>query len=773
MATYNTGNQVPSAHPFDLYDNAQGIDEAATSTAKTYLDRLGKERKTLAGMEADAATGTYTKRTFPELQFITPPADTSPAGRVTEGPDAGYYVYENGAWEETDDPFDTDTLTANRGKPFPLRLATRTGVTSAESTSFSNLLLSVKIENVDPGKFIGIKYQKNNAAASGSYPYGWTITEHDQSNYTTTDAGAVTIHAHTDPAPIIDRAGGIQKITLYPAQRSEMRIEIVVDAAQLPAEGTPIDSNSSNTRPAWSWIVDESCYSLRPITVDADQLSINSWKLFPFVSRAHANVPAVTNPSSTVKSWLFPIQDFRVQNADPLYLYLVSAHYASGNATYPCRWIIQKQLREGFETQVPDPVNNVRIINYTDPMPLYAPNTGRQSIVLSKEGFDERFYVTIDTNLMPSTGQYLATTSAQDGFTFIIHPAKYTLPERSTTPSVAWHYDGVKWNYDATTNSVSLVWRSGQELRKQVFAPRGINAIPDITSVSRAPLGDPDTASWVEIRAGGDSATPPICNFAVANGDGTTDPLYTGGNHGTSNAAGDPTGRNTSFVFMPDGVPVTATSAGVARDVYFVSTNRVFGANTISLSRETMEQKGAYKFADGAFLTRIKWTALEDVRLVTDNGPQAITTGFDTATGTLMYYGKDNARAAFTSVTDSGLKPDYPDVFAVSFKDPVNGELIVWMDRSFGVGDGRYVQDSRPLVRGGGSSNTKFYHAAVSTVVSEVQTRPLLLAGESYEWRGGFITRAAQPSVPGFDAVMVDPEFPEEVLAIRDNGLIA
>ena len=104
MATYNTGNPVPSAHPFDLYDNSQGIDEAANSTAKTYLDRFGNERKTLKGMEDDAATGTYTKRTLPELQAITPPAGTSPAGRVTEGTGKGYYVYENGAWVQTDDP---------------------------------------------------------------------------------------------------------------------------------------------------------------------------------------------------------------------------------------------------------------------------------------------------------------------------------------------------------------------------------------------------------------------------------------------------------------------------------------------------------------------------------------------------------------------------------------------------------------------------------------------------------------------------------------------
>lgn len=54
MSFYETGNPVPSVDPRDLDDNAKHIDEIVNSTLPTFTDRLGAERRTLAGIEADA-----------------------------------------------------------------------------------------------------------------------------------------------------------------------------------------------------------------------------------------------------------------------------------------------------------------------------------------------------------------------------------------------------------------------------------------------------------------------------------------------------------------------------------------------------------------------------------------------------------------------------------------------------------------------------------------------------------------------------------------------
>lgn len=56
MSFYNTGNPVPSIDPRDLDDNAKVLDGFATSTAPTFIDRLGIERQTIAGIINDNAS---------------------------------------------------------------------------------------------------------------------------------------------------------------------------------------------------------------------------------------------------------------------------------------------------------------------------------------------------------------------------------------------------------------------------------------------------------------------------------------------------------------------------------------------------------------------------------------------------------------------------------------------------------------------------------------------------------------------------------------------
>ncbi len=51
MTKYNTGNPVGSADPRDLHDNAQNADYLENGNAERYPDRLGKLRKSRAGME--------------------------------------------------------------------------------------------------------------------------------------------------------------------------------------------------------------------------------------------------------------------------------------------------------------------------------------------------------------------------------------------------------------------------------------------------------------------------------------------------------------------------------------------------------------------------------------------------------------------------------------------------------------------------------------------------------------------------------------------------
>lgn len=53
--TFNTGNAVGSTDPRDLYDNAENLDLLSVGDEMEYLDRLGKARKSWAGLEQQFA----------------------------------------------------------------------------------------------------------------------------------------------------------------------------------------------------------------------------------------------------------------------------------------------------------------------------------------------------------------------------------------------------------------------------------------------------------------------------------------------------------------------------------------------------------------------------------------------------------------------------------------------------------------------------------------------------------------------------------------------
>lgn len=53
MTSYNTGNPLGSQDPRDLYDNAENLDSFLNGEGSSYLDRLGRERKSYEGVVRD------------------------------------------------------------------------------------------------------------------------------------------------------------------------------------------------------------------------------------------------------------------------------------------------------------------------------------------------------------------------------------------------------------------------------------------------------------------------------------------------------------------------------------------------------------------------------------------------------------------------------------------------------------------------------------------------------------------------------------------------
>lgn len=102
MATQPTQNEVPSESPRDLKFNAGKIDEFVTSNQQHYVDRLGNEHRTIAGINKDAdramkAYGYITKKSFEMGATLDTP------NTVLQWESNGEYYRWDGDWSKPKD----------------------------------------------------------------------------------------------------------------------------------------------------------------------------------------------------------------------------------------------------------------------------------------------------------------------------------------------------------------------------------------------------------------------------------------------------------------------------------------------------------------------------------------------------------------------------------------------------------------------------------------------------------------------------------------------
>lgn len=154
-----------------------------------------------------------------------------------------------------------DGLTVNAGKNFPLRPASRAGVMSPLNAAFNAALLNVRVIGADLSKVYRIAYFVNESTAlPGSDPFGWVFESFDAQTYGVSDSSRIRLHNYTDPAPAIDRLGGIQTIRISTAVDPSVIFEITLDASRLPPSGTPIRALTAGQVDGYSWIVDPTLY---------------------------------------------------------------------------------------------------------------------------------------------------------------------------------------------------------------------------------------------------------------------------------------------------------------------------------------------------------------------------------------------------------------------------------------------------------------------------------------------------------------------------------
>ncbi|WP_179028122.1 hypothetical protein [Pseudomonas hunanensis] len=286
---------------------------------------------------------------------------------------------------------------------------------------------------------------------------------------------------------------------------------------------------------------------------------------------------------------------------------------------------------------------------------------------------------------------------------------------------------------------VNISWAEDGVRRGFVFGKAGANNLPNFyqTTLNGAPIGTYST-DWI----------PPIVFEALQDGDGRAGLAFTGGNHLVD---GKQSAENLSFEIEADGIVVKPGTEGQAQRITCRVLNRLQASNTVSKNRYALLQSIQVDFAPGCANVHAEVLALENISIFIDYGPQMVATGVNE---TVFYLGGNNTSPTkFNGKLNSGNYLDSPTAWA-SLCSSNKGQLAAWIDRTYGIADGTRIHESFGMIIGGGPGSTKQYTTAIHRLLKREKANYYsLLAGERYQWRGGY-SWSSQTAKPGFVASM-------------------
>tara|TARA_R100000789_G_scaffold88836_1_gene85710 strand:+ start:17307 stop:19472 length:2166 start_codon:yes stop_codon:yes gene_type:complete len=684
MTKYNTGNPVGSADPRDFSDNAEQLDEAVNSDESVFIDRLGKRRLTLRGMEqvfdgAQLAIDAY--------YDAKAEADRSEAAKDAAQLSAG--VYEDAA---------SGIAATTDGQYF-----------SVPSASADEYLILYK-NNAGSA----VEIESYPSAGSVEKLIGWAGLESDfdaisKSGFYRGDSSTLNKPSETAAPAIlhIERGGVRHQIAINQGRNNPA---VWVRTRDFTAWG------------GWRRLAfeDEVQADRSQAIADAladpalDALRINEGKPYPL---KQMTVDGTTTPERV--EWSDLILDAEVIGAVPGKVYVLR-YYQNGaelGGAPGYGWYIIE--RDAVTLSSADDV----LIESADQRDeLIDRSGGIQTIrLVPSQRPTIEIKLTVNAEKLPADGTPIIANEGFPGWSWVIDPTRY----RSARSDPNSPHDSLVF-WEKSGDDLIAQYKSNGHYYRITFGPNGFNSLPNFKKIEQSE----DGFDWIIVQEFTTDWLSPMIVSAANNGDGGSI-IYTGGNHGSDgNYGGAQTARNVFYSIAPEGSPVTQDGAGAASGVMVTVINELMGYNTISLNRYVLRETFKLIFRPGGVTVTAKRHALEDIVVNTDNALQATTSPY-LGSSTYMFYGGRDARAPFDATAaqdgESGLASEYPEAWAAVFLSPTVGQFVVWLDRDFGAGDGRY----NPLrwFR----FNTKLYQSIVGGGGTAV-----IQAGDSYEWRGGY-----------------------------------
>ncbi|PTX39079.1 hypothetical protein IQ03_00558 [Gemmobacter caeni] len=671
-------------------DDVSVLDETATAKIMT-----GAERTKLAGI----ATGATANAPDAALLARANHAGTQAISTIT-----GLQTALDGKAVQAD-----GRLARNRGAHYPLKSATRDGITSAEYTIWSNLLLDAQVFGARRGCYYQVAYYQNGATI-GTPGYGWVIREFDAATYASDSSTARVLRQYWDTnPPTINPAGGIQSVEIicnHPDGRPSPTVLLTVDGAALPASGTPVNSNASSGLPGWSWIIDPACYRYQPrATLPARRGQIQSASN-SFLEKA------------LLDAWVYGARPGKVYGIR--YFKNGTGALAGPNDG----WTIEEYDAETYGSAG----TGLSVLNYLQPAPDIT-RSGVQMVTLRSPIIDGlSFVLKIDTDELPAYGTFVKMNAVGDpGYSWIIDPARVAIAPAPTPRRLSWSADA--------DGNLQATWQSGIWWYRLAFGPNGKNLLPNVQAHYFSPRTGSTAGQWFEQWSGPTDWLPPLIVGADVEGAATR--IFTGGNHGSDGGAGgDNTARNVYYDMLIDGAAQPwEVAEGAASRITLRVVNEVMAYNTVGVGRYVLREHFVVTITAAGIEVECERTALEDISVYVDYGPQIATGGYQS---TMMLLGGGAGDfVAYAAGLTSGTKATTPDAWAVILR-AAHGQLASWIDRNYEAGDLRYVGGSFSLIRGSGG---KYYHA-VCGVDTGSTVAATIAAGESYRWRGGYTWQA-------------------------------
>ncbi|KGG90822.1 hypothetical protein P245_15175 [Comamonas thiooxydans] len=756
MTTFDTGNPLGSPDPRDLFDNAQNTDDAVNGEGKTWVDRFGRTRVSMKGVEEavpDAIAARDESESARDASVLARDAAIGAAGPLYATEAEGRAAVADGAtfkvlgagnisasvFRRVNSATSTllttfpagsiDALSVNSGKSFPLRSAIRDGATSAVSTVANDALLDIQLSGARAGKIYRIEWMGNGTTALGaSNAYAIYVSEYDEATYATGSAASkVDILATNDYDFSASPGTGVITRRIESKRIPGIAISVTYDTTKIT--GDRLSLNNS-TLAGYSWIIDKACYPASlPLARSAD---VNRGKLFPFL-----NIARDGTTSANLQNVMNAVIDIKVVGARPGKLYRLE-WYGNGTTAFGAPrydMLFAEYDKANYGTS--SATGRVDAVTLTDNPTLTAPSGIVTIRVDSPRINGLSFFVTYDASLLTTGTPIALNNSAGAGYSWVIDESCYIGNAQGTASPP------VEFNYSAA-GVLTVSFASTTECYRFTFGPNGANSLPNFIAISRAPGTDLASAVWTQLNTAGTDWLPPLILDSVVAGAPAERSEFTGGNHLVD---GLQTATNRIYLVFADDKPVNKGSSGSCNKLRIVVVNDLMAGNTVSLGRYAARQAFNLAVTAGHVAVDSDVRALERVKFKRDYGLQCVTGGFQ---GTQLVLGGSNtAREPFDSTKTSGAKSAYPNAWAVVLQSS-NGQLGMWLDKGYAAGSGALVDDAEALIRGGGASNTKWYLG----VVFKMESTPEYAAGEGYRYRGGYSFGSAITLPAGFDSVM-------------------